>query len=140
MDSRRLALTLLSLLAFSARAWGAANPVSNASCPYFYSAPEKSVPGWIQAIAKHRMNVVVLDQAQRFNWIVPLRWDGKISPDNVDILAQHDVSQKLKAEEALARCVCDGRTKVEAASKAIVLWRHHISGESPFNGPGGCPP
>jgi hypothetical protein len=109
------------------------------ACPYFYSAPEKAVPAWIQAITKHKMNVVVLDPAQRFNWIVPLRWDGKVSPDNVDILSQHDVSQKLKAEEALAVCMCGGNTKVETAAKAIVQWRHHLSREAPFNGPGGCP-
>jgi hypothetical protein len=109
------------------------------ACPYLYSAPENAVPAWIQVIAKHKMNVVVLQSDQRFNWIVPLRWDGKVSPDNVDILSVHDVSQKLKAEEALALCVCAGKTKVETASKAVVQWRHHISSDGPFTGPGGCP-
>ena len=126
-----LGLILLALLAA---------PVADSTCPYYYTAPEKAPPAWMKHIALLRANLTPDQRAVALvNWTVPLRWGGKFSPDNLMVIAKADIEQKLKAEEFLAHCMCEGPTSVDYASKAIVYWRSHLAGEMPFPRDGQCP-
>jgi hypothetical protein len=127
------------LVSVSLLIWGTLGFAQEPVCPYLYVGPEAPAPAWMRTIVKHRMNVVIVPPGAVYNWTVPLRFGGERSPDNLTLMAKADVSQKLKAEEFLATCLCAGQMKVSTARKMVLDWRRHLSGESPFSPTGVCP-
>jgi hypothetical protein len=136
MDSRRLALTSLSLLMLAVRAWGAAGP----ACAYAMKSTEMSVPSGVKVVVLRKAGVPWNRRGEFvFDSTVPQEWGGQADADNVMLMSPAQASRKYGVEVFLAECVCSGQTQLSTAKAAIVVWERYLKGEAPFDPYGRCP-